>query len=60
MELTQEVFQHFGLDMEAMKQLIGSPLDSLDWAICKTEDAGALTNNMDGFGMEHSQRIIAV
>ena len=58
MELTQEVFQHVGLEIETLKQQIGNDLDFLDWAICKTEDAAALTGNMAGFGMEHSQRII--
>jgi len=54
----QEVFQHFGLDLLAAKSVCETEGKALDWGIVSTDKAEATTNNMLGFGMERSHRVI--
>lgn len=49
-----EVYKHFGLDLLQMKE----NGEEHDWGICEKENAGKLTGNMAGFGMDQSQRVI--
>ncbi len=51
---SNEVYKHFGLDLIKMLE----NAEEHDWRICSKEDAEECTNNMAGFGMENSQRII--
>lgn len=53
-DLSNEVYKHFGLDLSEMKAKGGEH----DWGICTKEDAKKITGNMAGFGMEKSQQLI--
>lgn len=54
MDLLNEVYRHFGLDLSEMK----ARGEEHDWGICRKEDAKRITGNMAGFGMGQSQRLI--
>lgn len=56
---TDDIFSHFGISVEAMKQQVKQgEVEKIDFRVCEKKNAKEATANMSGFGMEESQRII--